>query len=37
MFQVHLAFLESCPYEFFKASISGFVVGVYGREIENFT
>jgi len=24
--QVHLAFLESCPYEFFKASISGFVV-----------
>ena len=24
--QVRLAFLESCPYEFFKASISGFVV-----------
>ena len=25
-FQVRLAFLESCPYDFFKASISGFVV-----------
>jgi diguanylate cyclase (GGDEF)-like protein/PAS domain S-box-containing protein len=24
--QVHLAFLESCPYEFFKASISGLMV-----------
>jgi hypothetical protein len=24
--QVRLAFLESCPYDLFKASISGFVV-----------
>jgi diguanylate cyclase (GGDEF)-like protein/PAS domain S-box-containing protein len=26
LFQVHLAFVESCPYDFFKASISGFGV-----------
>ena len=30
--QVRLAFLESCPYEFFKASISGFVVERVGVE-----
>ena len=30
--QVRLAFLESCPYEFFKASISGFVVERMGGE-----
>jgi hypothetical protein len=30
--QVRLEFLESCPYEFFKASISGFVVERMGGE-----
>jgi diguanylate cyclase (GGDEF)-like protein/PAS domain S-box-containing protein len=30
--QVRLRFLESCPYEFFKASISGFVVQCLGVE-----
>ncbi len=30
--KVHLAFLEPCPYDFFKASISGFVVERTGKK-----